>query len=355
MRVLRIGDAGGWRAVCSGKSGAGRNAANRLFPAKAAFPPAGGKIFAAPFWPRSRPCQATLRRSPEYKADVADGAAHAEKNAASPPDAGQPDLPQGKAILLALLFGDRQYLSQSTLDNFAAATLVHSLALSGQHLAVAGLLGLICVLAAARLARPAVPRASARDLGRGSRLAAGADLSLAGQCPGLAAAGDLHALCADVLAGSRPLPHHAGCALRRPALHHPCFALERAGYGSATFRALRGGHRAFPAPVRRMPPSPSHEKRKIEAQSLWRRGSRWLLRILLISLLIQSALLPLNLLLFGNAGFWFPLNALWLPAADLLALPARCWVWRWSGQVLNPPRVVYWTWRRAPANGPRTA
>lgn len=107
--------------------------------------------------------------------------------------------------------------------------------------------------------------------------------------------------------------------------------------------------------LRRMPPSPSHEKRKIEAQSLWRRGSRWLLRILLISLLIQSALLPLNLLLFGNAGFWFPLNALWLPAADLLALPARCWVWRWSGQVLNPPRVVYWTWRRCPANGSRTA
>lgn len=57
-------------------------------------------------------------------------------------------VPQGKAILLALLFGDRRYLTQDTLDNFSAATLTHSLALSGQHLAVAGLVGLLCVLAA---------------------------------------------------------------------------------------------------------------------------------------------------------------------------------------------------------------
>ena len=62
---------------------------------------------------------------------------------------------QGKAILLALLFGDRQYLNQQTLNNFASATLVHSLALSGQHLTVAGLVGLLCVLAAARV-RPCI-------------------------------------------------------------------------------------------------------------------------------------------------------------------------------------------------------
>ncbi|GHU90582.1 hypothetical protein AGMMS49925_03370 [Deltaproteobacteria bacterium] len=38
-------------------------------------------------------------------------------------------------------------------------------------------------------------------------------------------------------------------------------------------------------------------------------------------MLIQTALLPMNLLIFGNAGFWFPLNMLWLPAVDLLVLP----------------------------------
>ena len=58
---------------------------------------------------------------------------------------------QGQAALPALLFGDRQCLSRDTLDDLAAASLLHSLALSGQHLALAGLLGLGCVLAAARL------------------------------------------------------------------------------------------------------------------------------------------------------------------------------------------------------------
>ena len=48
-------------------------------------------------------------------------------------------MPDHQAILLALLFGDRQYLDQATLNNFIAATLVHSLALSGQHLVIAGI------------------------------------------------------------------------------------------------------------------------------------------------------------------------------------------------------------------------
>lgn len=63
-------------------------------------------------------------------------------------------MPQGKAILVALLFGDRRFIRQQTMNNFAATTLAHSLALSGQHLSVAGLFGLICVLAAARLYAP---------------------------------------------------------------------------------------------------------------------------------------------------------------------------------------------------------
>lgn len=47
---------------------------------------------------------------------------------------------QAKAILIALLFGDKFYLTQETLNNFAAANLSHSLALSGQHLSLAGVL-----------------------------------------------------------------------------------------------------------------------------------------------------------------------------------------------------------------------
>lgn len=47
---------------------------------------------------------------------------------------------QAKAILLALLFGDKFYLTQDTLDSFSKANLSHSLALSGQHLSLVGVL-----------------------------------------------------------------------------------------------------------------------------------------------------------------------------------------------------------------------
>ncbi|MDY7000527.1 MAG: DNA internalization-related competence protein ComEC/Rec2 [Thermodesulfobacteriota bacterium] len=47
---------------------------------------------------------------------------------------------QGRALLLALLLGDRFFLEQETLENFQKASLAHSLALSGMHLGfVAGL------------------------------------------------------------------------------------------------------------------------------------------------------------------------------------------------------------------------
>ncbi len=48
---------------------------------------------------------------------------------------------QAKAILIALLFGDKFYLTQETINLFAEFNLSHSLALSGQHLSLA------CVLA----------------------------------------------------------------------------------------------------------------------------------------------------------------------------------------------------------------
>ena len=48
---------------------------------------------------------------------------------------------QGRAMLTALLFGDRSGLSARTVDLFTRAGLVHSLALSGQHLALAAMAG----------------------------------------------------------------------------------------------------------------------------------------------------------------------------------------------------------------------
>ena len=56
---------------------------------------------------------------------------------------------QAKAILLALLFGDKFYLSQKTMDIFNASNLLHSLALSGQHLSLVGLIGFVVVCSVA--------------------------------------------------------------------------------------------------------------------------------------------------------------------------------------------------------------
>ncbi len=50
---------------------------------------------------------------------------------------------QASAIVMALLFGDKYYLSQESFDLFRDASLAHSLALSGQHLSVATFLAAV--------------------------------------------------------------------------------------------------------------------------------------------------------------------------------------------------------------------
>ncbi len=52
---------------------------------------------------------------------------------------------QAKSFLSALLFGEKYYLNHLTMENMAKASLMHSLALSGQHLAVVGLCAVLIV------------------------------------------------------------------------------------------------------------------------------------------------------------------------------------------------------------------
>lgn len=240
-------------------------------------------------------------------------------SAHSPP--GAEDMPQGKAILLALLFGDRQYLDQATLNNFIAATLVHSLALSGQHLVIAGMLGLACVLTLARL-RPGIYLHRPRTLWviLASLPPALAYLWLGNAPASLLRATvmlfvvalwltmgrprtTLDALCAALLCITVAAPLNVfDTGLQLSAL-----CVGAIGLSLPWLRELMPGFDGAPT-------------------SGWRaRLAQWgraLLRIFLVSLCIQVVLLPLNMLLFGNAGFWFPLNVAWLPVADLFVLPA---------------------------------
>lgn len=236
---------------------------------------------------------------------------------------------QAGAILLALLFGDRSLLTGATLENFAAAGLAHSLALSGQHLALAGLAGLLCVLLLARL-RPGIylHRARAVWIALASLPPALAYLWL-GNAPAslLRAACMLGIMTFWLLRGSTATGLDALlAALACFALVTPLSLFDLGLQLSVLCVAviclcLPGMRRLWPAPAegtvppgRRTPPGS-----RIAAKG--RACLRGLGRILVISLCIQVCLLPFLLARFGTAGFWFPLNMFWLPAVDLLVLP----------------------------------
>ncbi len=234
---------------------------------------------------------------------------------------GGSELSQGKAILLALLFGDRQYLDQATLNNFAAATLVHSLALSGQHLVIAGMLGLACVLTLARL-RPGIYLHHPKTLWviLASLPPALAYLWLGNAPASLLRATVMLFVVALWLTMGRP----------RTTLDALCAALLCITVAAPLnvfdtglqLSALCVGAIGLSLPWLRQftPETDTFPAKGLRARLFW--WGRTLLRIFLVSLCVQVVLLPLNMLLFGNAGFWFPLNVAWLPVADLFVLPA---------------------------------
>ncbi|WP_291445003.1 ComEC/Rec2 family competence protein [Desulfovibrio sp.] len=252
--------------------------------------------------------------------------------ASPPPSHNKPTpykLSQGKAILLALLFGDRQYLNQQTLNNFASATLVHSLALSGQHLTVAGLVGLLCVLAAARV-RPGIylrrPRAVWALL---ATLPPALAYLWLGDAPAslLRAAVMLLLLAVYFLRGRPHTTLDVLCAaLLCISVVSPLSMLDTGLQLSVLCVAVIGMSLPW---LRVLAPEPDTAAQMRQTGGFGRhvnqrlrRGTWVLTRIFLVSLGIQIALLPLNMLLFNNMGHWFWLNVLWLPVADMLVLPA---------------------------------
>ncbi|MDR2574801.1 MAG: ComEC/Rec2 family competence protein [Desulfovibrio sp.] len=227
------------------------------------------------------------------------------------------DMPQGRAILVALLFGDRRFIQQQTINDFSAATLMHSLALSGQHLAVAGLVGLLCVLAAARMYAPLYlhkPRLVWATLA--ACPPALAYLWLGSAPPSLVRAGCMLFVLAFWLTRQKSFTtlDVLCAAVLCITVVDPLSALDTGMRLSAICVGVIGLSLPF---LRGVLP------RQMErgGESFIRRLARGLLRILVLSLLIQAILLPLNLLLFGNAGFWFPLNVPWLPLLGFLVLP----------------------------------
>lgn len=221
---------------------------------------------------------------------------------------------QAQALLPALVFGDRFYIAPQTQERFAAASLAHSLALSGQHLCVTALFGLILVLAHSRL-YPAVYLRWPRRL-----LAAvfALPFALAYLWLGDAPASLTRAVCmllalawfvwraapftgVDLLAAALLLI----LALNPLAIYDLGLQLSALCLAILTISA------------------PLFNKliSRFAGGSILKRLALRGAQILSVSLLIQVFILPLNLKTFHLAGYLFALNLLWLPLLGLVVLP----------------------------------
>lgn len=224
---------------------------------------------------------------------------------------------QGDAIIISLLFGDKHWLEQNTHENFASASLAHTLALSGQHLGIALLLGFMAVTGA-RFLFPSLYLLRPRQ-----HLIAFCALPLAlvylwlGNAPPslIRAAAMLCIACillwknschtnVDILALA------LGCILILNPL-----AIFETGLQLSVLCVLVI-FLIFPLFSKTKVFRISHSSSM--AWKIW----VYICHILIISFVIQLFLLPLNLILFQNPGYWFPLNLLWLPLLGLLVLPA---------------------------------
>lgn len=238
---------------------------------------------------------------------------------------------QGKALLPALIFGEREFVASSVFRHVAAASLAHSLALSGQHLAVAGLLGVLVV----RLAGMARPACFLRFPFQVWGLLCSLPFALVYLWIGNAPPSLLRAACMLLVVSL------ALCFRRNQERSSLWAALAPRSGWDALCLALLGMTLLSPlsiydtglqlsvlcvAALCALPPLlhrilPPHD----EQVSRWRTYSRNILRglvhILVISLALQLALLPLNVLLFSSLGHWFWLNVLWLPVLGLFVMP----------------------------------
>lgn len=220
---------------------------------------------------------------------------------------------QARAMLPALLFGDRYGLDTETLDLFTRAGLVHSLALSGQHLALAGMAAALLVWLLSMSRATVFLRAPRRAL----LLAVGAPLAALylwmGNAPlSLIRAALMMLFGLLLFLGGRPSTLYD--LLMLAAL---CFL---AAWPSSLFdlsvqlSVLSVAGIALALPV-------LSAIRKIPGRSLPARAGRGALVLLATSLAVQAPTLPIVIHTFGRVTPLFPLNLLWLPVLEVVVMP----------------------------------
>ncbi|MDL2291401.1 DNA internalization-related competence protein ComEC/Rec2 [Desulfovibrio sp. OttesenSCG-928-F20] len=230
-------------------------------------------------------------------------------------------LKSSAAILPALIFADRSFLTQEQTDLFARSTLAHSLALSGLHMGFAVLAGAALAHALGRFA-PSIWLRLARPklILLASLPFAGLYLWLGQAPPSLCRAALMLLFWTLLLCLNRPRVLLDGllAAVAVLLLHNPLalfeLSLQLSVLCVAVIALVLPGVTALARGLFRA------RKPDIGLSPLVRAG-RYCLGILAISLCIQAALLPLVLQAFGSAGLLFPLNLIWLPVLGTLVLP----------------------------------
>ena len=235
---------------------------------------------------------------------------------------------QGRAMLLALIFGDRSVLAPETVDLFTRAGLVHSLALSGQHLALAVMVSAACIFVLARIFNTlflSIPR-------RILVAAAGIPFAVVYLFIGGAPFSLIRAACM-MLSGAVFL------CLCRPAA--PMDALLAAclllfiGWPLAVFdlsaqlSVLAVAGILFSMPLisilrDRFPPASLKDTVHLSDRPRLAAHAfiRWVGSMLIISVAAQIAVLPVLVSVFGVVSTNLWMNLIWLPPLTFITLPA---------------------------------
>lgn len=243
---------------------------------------------------------------------------------------GQPgvSLPHGAGFLPALVFGDRFYLSAADADALSRAGLIHSIALSGQHLALAGLCAAVLLWGLGRLWPQAFLRRPRLVLWLWASLPFAAAYVWIGNAPPSLVRAALMLVCWTVL-----------CTLRRPMALVDGLLLALGLMTLADPATLNdlGVQLSFAAVFGLWLAAPVLSVWPFFARAwMLRQGGAWhdkcagkwperlitsLGLVLLTSMAVQLSTLPVVLSTFGWTTPWFWLNVLWLPVLGLVVLP----------------------------------
>lgn len=230
---------------------------------------------------------------------------------------GPPD--RGRALVAALVLGDRQHLDHAIVDALRAASLGHSLALSGLHLGFAAALGFGLAWLAGRVAPSLYLRLPRTKLGVLLALpCAGFYLWLGGATPSLVRAGVMLASWGLLLWLDRERPLLDGLFLA---------VLLILGASPLSLYDMRlqfsvvavAGIAVLGPPLWRLVPRPGRTAGLMRRALL--RALAASLGVLIVSAAACAALLPLTAWYFGEAAPSLWVNVFWLPMLGVAGVP----------------------------------